>query len=546
MSLPKYENIDLTNEDILNKAKRKIYGKFKSKVNLLPENEEETLKATFTPSISSGDIDSDVNNIIDIINKTISYVISLKSFIVPYNAPITSERKEDIKLLEADFKKELEKLKSSGLSDDSKNKLDMLNNGIEIIKAGFELNGELDRTQAYLSDIVKELEEFKKLAEPLTIEIKELTTALDLEKSKKSTSPKTPKEIARIKNKPSYKKIIEKVIYGKNKLKPFLEMEAEMERLKSIPGSEVELATLEKAYTDKIEKTFKGMMSGLATLKNETIATENKANNMLFNKGGNEEEIKRLTELLINKTDQFNKINNEIIDNEKLIKQTIETINKINDNLEKLEIDKTSVVLNKIFKTTNIDELEKIKQTILKNLGDIGRLTDKFYQNKNELLRDILIDSSILTIKKTKVDTESILDFDKLIQKIIFNFDEINKDLSELIPLISSINKSTFDKLIASAKSLKIKMDNLYFVIFNIDGSEKITSLKTATKMRFKDILENIKSIFDKMDILEKIIIKLYNVYNPIRTQLETSKGGRRNNGYVFNDLINHLPNRFH
>jgi len=320
-------------------------------------------------------------------------------------------------------------------------------------------------------------------------------------------------------------------------------MEDEIERLK-ISGSEAELEKAEKEYNDKIKAVFRGSMTGVEVLKNETAAFEKKLIDLLTD-DADPIEIERITKLLNDRIEKLEKINVEILDSEELIKNTMEQITKINDNIDKLEIDKTSETLNKIFKTSNIDELEQIKFAILKNMGDIGKLTDIYFKKKNKLLEDILVDKSIFTVKQTKVDTESILDFDKLIQKIIFNFDEINKDLQDITPLISTINKSTFDKLITSSKSLKIQMDKLYFILFNTDGTPKITSLKTATKMRFQDILENIKSIFDKMDILEQTIISLYNVYNPSRTQPEAARGGGRNE-YIFNDLLNNLPSRFH
>ncbi len=201
--------------------------------------------------------------------------------------------------------------------------------------------------------------------------------------------------------------------------------------------------------------------------------------------------------------------------------------------------------LEKKFRTSNVDELTKIKNDIIKNLGDIGKLTDKFYKDKNILLEHILLDSSIFGVKQTKIDTDSQLDFNKLIQKIIFNYDEINKDLVDMKPLISTITKENFDNLIKVAKQLKLQMKNLGILIFNPDGSLKLTSVDSGGKLRFKDMANSIKDIVDKHIQFEEIVVDLSNNYNPTRTQPEQMKGGGRNE-YIFNDLLNHLPSRYH
>lgn len=545
MSLPKY-NKDTTNEESLNKAKRKIYYKFKSKVNLLPENEEETLKATFKPSTVSGDTEifnSDINNIVDIINKTSSYVLSIKSLIVPFQAPIKAKSEEMLKALKNKYDDDLEAAKADGVSTDAATKLSILNNAIVIISSGSKISDELALYKKYVDNVNKKIDDLTVEIDDVNVKIDDITDAIKTMTGKR----KSDEEIKRIKNRNSFRKLVERVSYSKNALIPFTALEREIDAL-TASGSEAALAAKKKEYDDLIYSTFKGIVTGLQTLKSDIDNTERKIEEMLMeplDKTPLTRELTRLTEFLNNKL----KINLADKIQERI--NMIDHINLLMDKLDEIKYEESINDIKKMFGSSDVPELKKMKDNIIKKLGTIGKLSEEYFKKKNKILEDIIFDETIKGVKQTKVDTESILDFDKLIQKILFNYDEINKDLINMKGTISTINQSNFDKLISAAKTLKLQIKNLGLVIYNSDGTFKITPITTGGKIRFKDITDNIKNVVNKHLEFEEIVVDLSNNYNPTRTQPEAAKGGSntRSNGrsgYIFADLINHLPNRFH
>jgi hypothetical protein len=552
MSLPKYKNNDLTNEESLNKAKRKIYYKFKSKVNLLPENEEETLKSTFKPSTVSGDTEifnSDINNIVEIINKTSSYVLSIKSLIVPYQGPIKAKNEEMLKALKAEYDDDLEGAKADGISTDAATKLSILNNAIVIISSGAKIADELTLYRKYVDDINKKIDDIKVEIDEVNVHIDDITDAIKTMKGKS----KSAEEIKKIKEGPIYTKLNDRLTYSKNALIPFTALEREMDALRA-PGSEAALAAKKKEYDDLIYTTFKGIVSGLQSLKTDIDNSERRMEEMLrvpMDKTPLIKELTRLTDFLNNKL----KVN--LADRTQERNNMIDHINLLIAKLNEIKYEESIKDIEKMFGTSDIPGLKKIKDDIIKKLGSIGKLSEEYFRKKNKILEAIIFDSSIKGVKQTKVDTESQLDFDKLIQKILFNYDEINKDLINMKGTISTITQSNFDKLISASKTLKLQIKNLGLVIYNTDGTFKITPITVGGKIRFKDITDNIKNVVNKHLEFEEIVVDLSNNYNPTRTQPEAIgtytpatraiKGGARGRtGYVFADLINHMPNRFH
>jgi hypothetical protein len=592
MSLPKYKDVDLTNEESLNKAKRKIYNKFKSKVNLLPENEEEAMKATFTPDTSNGEIDKIITSKIETIKETTKLIINLESYIVQgkvlgetaLSKKISSKQlllkpkimsilqnKEKTNITEVEaVKKFIEeslktlirsknlldeynsyiedgtfykhKMKVKKTIDELNEKIDKLNAEKELIKSNKtmevqqqepiqqptmtdeQINALLIKIRldpfkynlpSNIKDTIKKLYELRDVIMPIYQAFQESRKSADIQESQKKINEYEDLRNLHFKNDEEYRKALSFVRDEQDKLDIYLR-----NYIIANPAEFVEtsmLETLEKQYETETEKKYnRDALLKLIDIDQQILSLQN--------------DIKMLERHFYFGEENIAQLQAEIED----------TLKEVMDEIKPK------------FNTINIKEiktlLDKVNSIIIKYYDDNSQLDKLVIEHDKMPLTIPILESSAYTSEYTKVSSTDVVQFVSVINKILLNFDSISSNFDNIIANSNNISKSIYDDLIKYKNILYDSLKPLFLKIYNDKFEIKLTS--ESQSLRPNDLLKLITSFLDKITLLDNNIEKLIKLYNPSRTQPEAARGGGRNNGYnneyIFNDLINHLPNRFH
>jgi hypothetical protein len=153
MSLPKYTNNDLGEED-LNKAKKKILNKFKiSLKDIAPDGVIPEISLNETADVFSNDkTDTATNNLIDLIKKNSEYIVGLETYVIPYE----KSKKPELEIKLANRKKELDKDLKKFESSPEVDKLLYINALFNMIKLSKErLNALLPQEKKLEEEILK-------------------------------------------------------------------------------------------------------------------------------------------------------------------------------------------------------------------------------------------------------------------------------------------------------------------------------------------------------------------------------------------------------
>lgn len=198
------------------------------------------------------------------------------------------------------------------------------------------------------------------------------------------------------------------------------------------------------------------------------------------------------------------------------------------DNDLKIKMNTTLLNINSSFGSTDPDVLQD-EATRIEDITGITFNTEyQQYQDDLQIETEKLnINLSVFNAVKVKIDTDSLLDFDKTINKIIFNFKTINDEFKTVIDNASSISQLKYDKLIKTYDRFKIDALIIKKKIKELPGDKlSLSGSQGQLKIQFSDIENNVKSLFELLNNFDIQIDEFKNKYNPTRPVPKINIGG--------------------
>jgi hypothetical protein len=366
-----------------------------------------------------------------------------------------------------------------------------------------------------IKDTIKKLYELRDVIMPIYQAFQESRKSADIQESQKKINEYEDLRNLHFKNDEEYRKALSFVRDEQDKLDIYLR-----NYIIANPAEFVEtsmLETLEKQYETETEKKYnRDALLKLIDIDQQILSLQN--------------DIKMLERHFYFGEENIAQLQAEIED----------TLKEVMDEIKPK------------FNTINIKEiktlLDKVNSIIIKYYDDNSQLDKLVIEHDKMPLTIPILESSAYTSEYTKVSSTDVVQFVSVINKILLNFDSISSNFDNIIANSNNISKSIYDDLIKYKNILYDSLKPLFLKIYNDKFEIKLTS--ESQSLRPNDLLKLITSFLDKITLLDNNIEKLIKLYNPSRTQPEAARGGGRNNGYnneyIFNDLINHLPNRFH
>ena len=239
------------------------------------------------------------------------------------------------------------------------------------------------------------------------------------------------------------------------------------------------------------------------------------------------ERNKKISELQKEITD----LNDFIVLKEKEYNDYKLTVDQFENDL-KLKLTSTQSNINTAFGTTDPDVLQA-EITRLENITGMNmNTTYKKYLGDLEIENAKLnINLSVFNATKVKIDTDSLIDFDKNINKIINNFKILNDEFKTVIENSSTISEPKYNKLIKTYDRFKIDCLLIKQKIKQLPGDKlSLSGSQGQLKIQFADIENNVKSLFDLLNQFDIKINELKQKYNVTRPIIGS---GRFNNRYM-------------
>lgn len=194
----------------------------------------------------------------------------------------------------------------------------------------------------------------------------------------------------------------------------------------------------------------------------------------------------------------------------------------------KLKMNTTLSNINTSFGSTDSDFLQA-EATKIEDITGI-RYNTEYQQYQNDLqveTEKLNINLSVFNAVKVKIDTDSLLDFDKTINKIIFNFKTINDEFKTVIDNVASISQLKYDKLIKTYDRFKIDALIIKKKIKELPGDKlSLSGSQGQLKIQFADIENNVKSLFELLNNFDIQIDEFKKAYNPTRPVPKINIGG--------------------
>jgi hypothetical protein len=194
----------------------------------------------------------------------------------------------------------------------------------------------------------------------------------------------------------------------------------------------------------------------------------------------------------------------------------------------KLKMNTTLSNINTSFGSTDSDVLQTEATKIEDTTGIRFNTEYEQYQNDLQVETEKLnINLSVFNAVKVKIDTDSLLDFDKTINKIIFNFKTINDEFKTVIDNVASISQLKYDKLIKTYDRFKIDALIIKKKIKELPGDKlSLSGSQGQLKIQFADIENNVKSLFELLNNFDIQIDEFKKAYNPTRPVPKINIGG--------------------
>ena len=281
-----------------------------------------------------------------------------------------------------------------------------------------------------------------------------------------------------------------------------------------IINKEKDIENLKKEIKEK-EKKIEKIEKDLKT-KEEKIKTEKEISNLKDDKLNSEKaENQKMNEEILELKDKNIKIENDL----KKAKTDIENLEKINNQLEKIQIQQKNVI-DDMNKKSKIDinkfnsykeELEKLKISEKENIS----LKNEIIRLKQQITQ---CNSNLVTISNTN---ESIIhEKDKIIKNFSNNIKELNKQIDLLNNEISKHGNNLSNSTILTEEISNLRKNNE-------NSQQKIQELQIENKQlknRMADIKSNYTSHDTDFENIKKLLNDLNNKANTNLKKLEDNE----------------------
>ena len=281
-----------------------------------------------------------------------------------------------------------------------------------------------------------------------------------------------------------------------------------------IINKEKDIENLKKEIKEK-EKKIEKIEKDLKT-KEEKIKTEKEISNLKDDKLNSEKaENQKMNEEILELKDKNIKIENDL----KKAKTDIENLEKINNQLEKIQIQQKNVI-DDMNKKSKIDinkfnsykeELEKLKISEKENIS----LKNEIIRLKQQITQ---CNSNLVTISNTN---ESIIhEKDKIIKNFSNNIKELNKQIDLLNNEISKHGNNLSNSTILTEEISNLRKNNE-------NSQQKIQELQIENKQlknRMADIKSNYTSHDSDFENIKKLLNDLNNKTNTNLKKLEDNE----------------------